>query len=146
MIKSLLIANRGEIAVRIIRTCREMGITPIAVYSEADADSLHVRLADDAVCIGPPSSRDSYLNMSNLISAAILKGCDAIHPGVGFLSENASFARLVEHAGLIFIGPSPEVIELLGDKVTAKDTAKKNHVPVIPGTEGAVAADTGPTV
>ncbi len=138
MIKSLLIANRGEIAVRIIRTCREMGISPVAVYSEADSDSLHVRMADDAVCIGPPSSRDSYLNMSNLISAAILKGCDAIHPGVGFLSENASFARLVEHAGLNFIGPSPEVIELLGDKVQAKDTAKKNNVPVIPGTEGAV--------
>ncbi len=142
MIKSLLIANRGEIAVRIIRSCREMGITPIAVYSQADADALHVRMADDAVCIGPPSSRDSYLNMSNLISAALLKDCDAIHPGVGFLSENASFARLVEHAGLIFIGPSPDVIEMLGDKVVAKETAKKNHVPVIPGTDGAVDADT----
>jgi acetyl-CoA carboxylase biotin carboxylase subunit len=142
MIESLLIANRGEIAVRIIRTCREMGIVPIAVYSQADKDSLHVRLADDAVCIGPPSSRDSYLNMSNLISAAILKGCDAIHPGVGFLAENASFARLVEQAGLIFIGPTPELIELLGDKVMAKETAKKNHVPVVPGTDGAVDAQT----
>ena len=138
MIKSLLVANRGEIAVRIIRTCKEMGLKTVAVYSEADAGSLHVRLADDSVCIGPPSSRDSYLNMSNLISSAVLKGCDAVHPGVGFLAENPAFARLVEHAGLIFIGPSPEVIELLGDKVKAKETAKKYHVPVIPGTEGAV--------
>ncbi|HUZ18134.1 MAG TPA: acetyl-CoA carboxylase biotin carboxylase subunit [Spirochaetia bacterium] len=138
MIKSLLIANRGEIAVRIIRTCREMGISPVAVYSEADRHALHVQMADSAVCVGPPSSRDSYLNMSNLISAAILKGCDAIHPGVGFLAENSAFARLVEHAGLIFIGPSPDVIDLLGDKVKAKETARKNHVPCIPGTDKAV--------
>lgn len=138
MIKSLLIANRGEIAVRIIRTCREMGIKTVGVFSQADAGALHVKMADEAVCIGPPSSRDSYLNMSNLISSAVLKGCDAIHPGVGFLSENAAFARLVEHAGLIFIGPTPEVIELLGDKVKAKETAKRYHVPTIPGVEGAV--------
>ncbi len=138
MIKSLLIANRGEIAVRIIRTCREMGIETVAVYSEADAQALHVKMADSAVCIGPPSSRESYLNMSNIISSAVLKGCDAIHPGVGFLAENAAFARLVEHAGLIFIGPSPEVIELLGDKVKAKETAEKYHVPIIPGSQGPV--------
>ncbi len=142
MIKSLLIANRGEIAVRIIRTCREMGIKTVCVYSEADAGALHVQMADEAVCIGPPSSRDSYLNMSNIISAAVLKGCDAIHPGVGFLAENAAFARLVEHAGLIFIGPRPEVIELLGDKVKAKETAKKYHVPTIPGVEGAIEEET----
>ncbi len=138
MIKSLLIANRGEIAVRIIRTCREMGIKTVGVYSQADAGALHVKMADEAVCIGPPSSRDSYLNMSNIISAAVLKVCDAIHPGVGFLAENAAFARLVEHAGLIFIGPRPEVIELLGDKVKAKETAKKYHIPTIPGTDGSV--------
>lgn len=142
MIKSLLIANRGEIAVRIIRTCQEMGIKTVAVYSEADAHALHVRMADSAVCVGPPNSRDSYLNMSNLISSAVLKGCDAIHPGVGFLAENAAFARLVEHAGLIFIGPSPEVIELLGDKVKAKETAKKYHVPGIPGFDGSVDHET----
>ncbi|MEM5948495.1 acetyl-CoA carboxylase biotin carboxylase subunit [Spirochaetia bacterium 38H-sp] len=138
MIKSLLIANRGEITVRVIRTCKEMGIRAVAVYSEADRNSLGVRMADEAVCIGPPASRDSYLNQNNLISAAVLTGCDAIHPGVGFLAERADFAERVINEGLIFVGPSPEVIRLLGDKVQAKDTAKKYGVPVIPGSDGAV--------
>ncbi|MDR2103414.1 MAG: ATP-grasp domain-containing protein [Treponema sp.] len=138
MIKRLLIANRGEIAVRIIRTCRELGIKTVAVYSTADEDSLHVRLADKAVCIGPPPSSQSYLVRNNLIMAAINTGCDAIHPGVGFLSENSAFARLVREKGLIFIGPDPEVIELLGDKVRARETAERFGLPVTPGTADAV--------
>jgi acetyl-CoA carboxylase biotin carboxylase subunit len=138
LIKRLLIANRGEIAVRIIRTCREMGIETVAVYSTADKDNLHVRLADQAVCIGPPPSSESYLVRNNLIMAAVNTGCQAIHPGVGFLSENASFARAVRDKGLIFIGPDPDVIDLLGDKVQARDTAKKFGLPITPGTEGAV--------
>ncbi len=138
MIHRLLIANRGEIAVRIIRTCREMGIETVAVYSTADKDSLHVKLADKAVCIGPPPSAKSYLVKENLIMAALKTGCEAIHPGVGFLSENADFARTVQQAGLIFIGPDPEVIELLGDKVQARNTAKTYGLPITPGTEGAV--------
>ncbi|MDR3338464.1 MAG: acetyl-CoA carboxylase biotin carboxylase subunit [Treponema sp.] len=134
----LLIANRGEIAVRIIRTCRELGIETVAVYSTADKDSLHVRLADQGVCIGPPPSSQSYLDRNNLIMAAINTGCEAIHPGVGFLSENAGFAKLVRNKGLIFIGPSPETIELLGDKIAARSTAVKFGLPVTPGAAGAV--------
>ncbi|MDR1352274.1 MAG: ATP-grasp domain-containing protein, partial [Treponema sp.] len=137
-VRRLLIANRGEIAVRIIRSCREMGIETVAVYSTADRDSLHVRLADQAVCIGPPPSPQSYLNRNNLIMAAINTGCGAIHPGVGFLSENAGFARLVRDRGLAFIGPAPETIELLGDKVAARDTARRFGLPVTPGSAGAV--------
>ncbi|MFQ3547720.1 MAG: acetyl-CoA carboxylase biotin carboxylase subunit [Termitinemataceae bacterium] len=138
MIRRILIANRGEIAVRVIRTCREMGIETVAVYSTADKDNLHVRLADQAICIGPPPSAKSYLVRENLIMAALKTGCDAIHPGVGFLSENADFARAVLKEGLIFIGPDPEVIDLLGDKVQARTTAKKYGLPITPGTEGAV--------
>jgi len=138
MITSLLIANRGEIAVRIIRTCREMGIRSVAVYSVADKESLHVKMADQAVCIGPSPSTDSYLNMSNLITAASVTSCDAIHPGVGFLSENAEFARQVKDAGLLFIGAEPEVIQLLGDKVQARTTALKYGIQVTPGTAGSV--------
>ncbi|MFP4331285.1 MAG: acetyl-CoA carboxylase biotin carboxylase subunit [Alkalispirochaetaceae bacterium] len=138
MISSILIANRGEIAVRVVRACREMGIRSVVAFSEADRHSLGVRMADDSVCIGPPSSKESYLNIPNLISAAVLKGCDAVHPGVGFLSENAGFAREVEEAGLIFIGPKAETISLLGDKVAAKRTAVEHGVPVIPGLEGSV--------
>jgi acetyl-CoA carboxylase biotin carboxylase subunit len=134
----MLIANRGEIAVRIIRTCREMNIETVAVYSTADRDSLHVRMADQALCIGPPPSAQSYLNRSNLIMAALNSGAEAIHPGVGFLSENSGFARLVREQGLIFIGPSPEVMELLGDKVIARDTAARFGLPVTPGSRGAV--------
>jgi acetyl-CoA carboxylase biotin carboxylase subunit len=137
-IRRLLIANRGEIAVRIIRSCRELGIETVAVYSTADKDSLHVRLADQAVCIGPPPAAQSYLNRNNLIMAALNTDCQALHPGVGFLSENAGFARLVREKGLIFIGPDPEVIELLGDKVIARDTAKRFGLPVTPGTEKTV--------
>ncbi|MCL2805660.1 MAG: acetyl-CoA carboxylase biotin carboxylase subunit [Treponema sp.] len=136
-VKRILVANRGEIAVRIIRTCREMGIETVAVYSTADIDNLHVRLADKAVCIGPPPSSKSYLVMQNIIMAALHTHCEAVHPGVGFLSENASFARLVRDNGLIFIGPDPDVIELLGDKVKARQTAAKYGLPVTPGT-GAV--------
>ncbi|MFP4536116.1 MAG: acetyl-CoA carboxylase biotin carboxylase subunit [Spirochaetaceae bacterium] len=138
MISSILIANRGEIAVRIVRACREMGIRSVVAYSEADRHSLGVHLADDSVCIGPASSKESYLNIPNIISAAVLKGCDAVHPGVGFLSENAGFAGEVEDAGLIFIGPKAETISLLGDKIAAKKTAVKHGVPVIPGLEGSV--------
>ncbi len=133
MIKSLLIANRGEIAVRIIRTSRDLGLRTVAVYSEADRTSLHVRLADRAVCIGPAPARDSYLRVENLVSAGALCDCDAIHPGVGFLAENADFARLVADSGMIWIGPTPETIELLGDKIRAKETARSLGIPVIPG-------------
>ena len=139
MIKRILIANRGEIAVRVIRTCRELGIETVAVYSTADKDNLHVRLADQSVCIGPAPSSKSYLVRENLIMAALRTGCQAIHPGVGFLSENADFARAVLKEGLIFIGPDPSVIDLLGDKVQARSTAKKYGLPITPGTEGAVA-------
>ncbi|AEJ61580.1 acetyl-CoA carboxylase, biotin carboxylase [Spirochaeta thermophila DSM 6578] len=138
MIRSVFIANRGEIAVRIIRTCKEMGIRTVVACSEADRTSLAVRMADEAVCVGPPPASESYLNQSNLIAAAVLKGCDAVHPGFGFLSERADFARRVREEGLVFIGPSPEVIHLLGDKVQAKETARKYGVPVIPGSDGAV--------
>ena len=140
-IKRLLIANRGEIAVRVIRTCREMGIETVAVYSTADKDNLHVRLADQAVCIGPPPSAQSYLMRNNLVMAALSTGCEAVHPGVGFLSENAGFAALVREHGLIFIGPGAQAIELLGDKVRARTTAKKFGLPTTPGTEDAVNND-----
>jgi len=138
----ILVANRGEIAVRIIRTCREMGVRTVAAYSEADRGSLPVRMADRSVCIGPAPARDSYLNMRNLVTAAVLSGCDAVHPGVGFLAENAGFAREVHEAGLVFVGPDPEVIELLGDKIQARRSAENLGLPVIPGSAGAV--DDGP--
>jgi len=138
MITKLLIANRGEIAVRIIRACKELGIKAVAVYSSADHENLHVRLADEAYCIGPASSAKSYLNAEALITVALRTGCDAIHPGVGFLSENAAFARETEKAGLLWIGPKPKTIELLGDKVVARATAIKHGLPVTPGSDGAV--------
>ena len=134
----MLIANRGEIAVRIIRTCREMGIETVVTYSTADKESLPVLMADRSVCIGPPPSSLSYLNKENIIMAAFRENCDAIHPGVGFLSENAGFAQLVQARGLLFIGPSPELLELLGDKVMARKTAQKYSLPVTPGTPDAV--------
>ncbi len=140
MFKKILIANRGEIALRIIRTCHEMGIRTVAVYSTADRDSLHVRFADEAVCIGPPPSRESYLNIPNIISAAEITGVDAIHPGYGFLSENADFSRICSEYKLKFIGPSPEVIEAMGDKATAKETMRRAGVPVVPGSDGVVAS------
>jgi len=136
MFKKILIANRGEIALRVIRTCREMGIKSVAVYSTADKESLHVRFADEAVCIGPPSSSESYLKMSNIISAAEITNADAIHPGYGFLSENARFSKICEEHGIKFIGASPEMISKMGDKATAKETMKKAGVPTIPGSDG----------
>jgi acetyl-CoA carboxylase biotin carboxylase subunit len=139
MIQSLLIANRGEIAVRIIRTCREMGIRSVVAHSQADTDSLPVRMADEHVCVGPAPARESYLHIRNLVTAAVLSGCDALHPGVGFLAENAGFARDVIEAGLLFVGPEPGVIELLGDKIRAKRSAQELSIPVIPGSAGSVA-------
>lgn len=138
MIKRLLIANRGEIAVRVIRSCRELGIEAVSVYSEADREALHVKMADRAICIGPPEAKNSYLKADTLVSAAVASGCDAVHPGFGFLSENARFAEKVEKAGLLFIGPRPETIAYLGDKVQAKRTAREAGLPVIPGSEGSV--------
>lgn len=134
----ILIANRGEIAVRIIRACRELGISTVAVYSEADRESLHVRLADEAYCIGPAALKDSYLSLTNLLSIASLTGSDAIHPGYGFLSENADFAEICESCNITFIGPSPEAIARMGDKSMAKQTMREADVPVIPGSEGLV--------
>lgn len=136
MFKKILIANRGEIALRIIRTCKEMGINTVAVYSTADKESLHVRFADEAVCIGPPPSRDSYLNISRIIAAAEITNADAIHPGYGFLSENSKFSAICQEHGIKFIGATPDQIDAMGDKSNAKETMKKAGVPTIPGTEG----------
>jgi acetyl-CoA carboxylase biotin carboxylase subunit len=138
MIKKVLIANRGEIALRIHRACHEMGIQTVAVHSTADADAMHVRLADQSVCIGPPPAKESYLNMQALISAATITGADAVHPGYGFLSENAEFAAMVEEHGFIFIGPTPEHIRIMGDKIIAKETVKKLGIPVVPGSDGPI--------
>ncbi|MDD4294469.1 MAG: acetyl-CoA carboxylase biotin carboxylase subunit [Candidatus Omnitrophica bacterium] len=138
MFSKVLIANRGEIAVRIIRACREMNIKTVAVYSQADKESMHVHLADEAICIGGALSAESYLNISALISAAEVTDCDAIHPGYGFLSENAHFAEVCESCGITFIGPSPENIRLMGDKVKAKETMKKAGIPLVPGSDGGV--------
>ncbi len=135
-IKKLLIANRGEIALRIHRACHEMGIKTVAVHSTADADAMHVRLADEAVCIGPPPAKDSYLNIANIISAAEITHADAVHPGYGFLSENAQFAEIVESHGLIWVGPKPEHIRIMGDKIEAKRTAEKLGLPLVPGSPG----------
>ena len=136
MFKKILIANRGEIALRIIRTCKEMGIKTVAVYSTADKDSLHVRFADEAVCIGPPPSKDSYLNIASIMAAAEITNADAIHPGYGFLSENSKFSQICKEHGVKFIGATPEQIDQMGDKSNAKDTMKKAGVPTIPGSEG----------
>ncbi|MCS7054063.1 MAG: acetyl-CoA carboxylase biotin carboxylase subunit [Ignavibacterium sp.] len=138
MFKKILIANRGEIALRIIRACKELGIKTVAVYSEADRDSLHVTFADEAVCIGSVYSKDSYLKIPNIISAAQITGADAIHPGYGFLAENANFSEICTESDLVFIGPTAEMISAMGDKSLAKDTMKKNGVPVIPGSDGVV--------
>ena len=138
MFNKILIANRGEIALRIIRTCNELGINTVAVYSEADKDSLHVTFADEAVCIGPPFGKDSYLKIPAIISAAQITGADAIHPGYGFLAENANFSEICQESNLKFIGPSPEMIRAMGDKAFAKNTMKKNEVPVIPGSDGVI--------
>jgi acetyl-CoA carboxylase biotin carboxylase subunit len=139
--KKILIANRGEIALRIIRTCKEMGIKTVAVYSTADRESLHVRFADEAVCIGPPRSSDSYLNILQILAAAEITNADAIHPGYGFLSENAKFAEVCRDYNIKFIGPTPESIRAMGDKITAKETMKKAGVPTVPGSEGLLGSE-----
>jgi len=138
MFKKILIANRGEIALRVIRTCKEMGIKTVAVYSTADSESLHVRFADEAVCVGPGPSSESYLNIPNIIAAAEITNADAIHPGYGFLSENAKFSKICEENGIKFIGASPEMIDGMGDKAAAKETMKKAGVPTIPGSDGLI--------
>ena len=139
MFEKILIANRGEIALRVVRACREMGIKSVAVHSTADADAMHVRMADEAICIGPPPSSQSYLNFAAVISACEITGAQAIHPGYGFLSENAAFVQALEDHGITFIGPSAEHIRIMGDKITAKETAKSLGIPVVPGSDGGVA-------
>ena len=138
MFKKILIANRGEIALRVIRTCKEMGIKTVAVYSKADEESLHVRFADEAVCIGPAPSNESYLKIANIIAAAEITNADAIHPGYGFLSENAKFSKICGEHKIKFIGPSPDMIEKMGDKATAVSTMNLAKVPTIPGSGGAI--------
>jgi acetyl-CoA carboxylase, biotin carboxylase subunit len=138
MFDKVLIANRGEIALRVLRACREVGIATVAVHSTADADAMHVRLADESVCIGPPPSSQSYLNIPSLLSACEITGADAIHPGYGFLSENARFAEILEEHGITFIGPTSEHIRIMGDKIEAKATARRLGIPVVPGSDGAI--------
>lgn len=141
MFDKVLIANRGEIALRVLRACKELGIATVAVHSTADADAMHVKLADESVCIGPPPARDSYLNMPQLLAACEITGADAVHPGYGFLSENARFAEVLEEHNLVFIGPKAEHIRIMGDKIAAKQTAKRLGIPVVPGSEGGVTED-----
>ena len=141
MFSKILIANRGEVALRVIRSCKEMGIKSVAVYSQADRDCLHARMADEAICIGPAPSNLSYLNMANIISAAVLTGAEAVHPGYGFLAENAGFARACADSGLTFIGPSPDAIDRMGDKAVARQTMMEAGVPCVPGSKGAVASE-----
>src|SRR5436853_2150172 len=138
MFKKILIANRGEIALRVIRACRELGIQTVAVYSEADRESLHVRFADDDVCIGPAPARDSYLKIPRIIAAAEITGADAIHPGYGFLAENAEFAEIVGASNITFIGPTPDQIRQMGDKASARKIAQKVKIPTVPGSPGPV--------
>src|SRR6516162_7603353 len=139
MFDKILIANRGEIALRILRACKELGIATVAVHSTADADAMHVRLADESVCIGPPPARDSYLNIPSLLAACEITGADAVHPGYGFLSENARFAEILADHDIGFIGPKPEHIRVMGDKIEAKRTVVDLGIPVVPGSQGAVA-------
>ncbi|KPL51220.1 acetyl-CoA carboxylase biotin carboxylase subunit [Prosthecomicrobium hirschii] len=141
MFNKILIANRGEIALRVLRACKELGIKTVAVHSTADADAMHVRLADESVCIGPPPARDSYLNIPQLVAACEITGADAVHPGYGFLSENARFAEIVEAHGVKFIGPTAEHIRIMGDKIEAKRTAEKLGIPVVPGSNGGVSSE-----
>src|SRR5665213_3129197 len=138
MFDKILIANRGEIALRVLRACKELGIATVAVHSTADADAMHVRLADESVCIGPPPARDSYLNIPALLAACEITGAEAVHPGYGFLAENARFAEILAEHQIAFIGPTPEHIRLMGDKIEAKRTAKRLNIPCVPGSDGAV--------
>ena len=138
MFHKVLIANRGEIALRVLRACKELGIATVAVHSTADADAMHVRLADESVCIGPPPAKDSYLNIPSIMAACEITGADAVHPGYGFLSENARFARILQEHKITFIGPSSHHIEIMGDKITAKKTAVELGIPVVPGSEGEI--------
>ena len=142
MFNKVLIANRGEIALRILRACKELGIQTVAVHSVADSNAMHVRLADESVCIGPNPARDSYLNIPSIMAACEITGADAVHPGYGFLSENARFARILSEHKITFIGPSSQHIEIMGDKITAKRTAVELGIPVVPGSEGEVTSDT----
>jgi acetyl-CoA carboxylase biotin carboxylase subunit len=142
MFSKILIANRGEIALRVLRACKELGIATVAVHSTADADAMHVRLSDESVCIGPPSARESYLNIPQILAACEITGADAVHPGYGFLSENDRFADILAAHGVTFIGPSAEHIRLMGDKIEAKRTAVRLGIPVVPGSDGAITDDT----
>jgi acetyl-CoA carboxylase, biotin carboxylase subunit len=141
MFEKILIANRGEIALRVLRACKELGIATVAVHSTADAEAMHVKLADESVCIGPPPARESYLNIPSLLAACEITGAEAVHPGYGFLSENARFAEILRDHGVAFIGPSPEHIRIMGDKIEAKRTAKRLGIPCVPGSEGAITED-----
>src|ERR1700750_2439803 len=141
MFDKILIANRGEIALRVLRACKELGISTVAVYSTADKEAMHVKLADESVCIGPPAARDSYLNVPALLAACEITGADAVHPGYGFLSENARFAEILEEHNVHFIGPKPAHIRVMGDKIEAKRTAKRLGIPVVPGSEGGISSD-----
>src|SRR5437867_8366354 len=141
MFDKILIANRGEIALRVMRACRELGIHTVAVHSTADEEAMHVRLADESVCIGPPPARDSYLNIPAIVAACEITGAEAVHPGYGFLSENARFAEILADHNLEFIGPKAEHIRLMGDKIEAKKTARRLGIPVVPGSDGAVTAE-----
>ena len=141
MFQKVLIANRGEIALRVARACREMGIKTVAVYSTADAEALHVALADQAICVGPPSAAESYLKIPHIVGAAEMSGCEAIHPGYGFLAENPAFANACEESGIVFVGPPADVIERMGDKVQAKEAMREAGVPLVPGTDGATSLD-----
>src|SRR3984885_8177021 len=141
MFEKILIANRGEIALRILRACKDLGIPTVAVHSTADADAMHVRLADESVCIGPPPARDSYLNIPALLPACEITGADAVHPGYGFLSENARFAEILIEHNVHFIGPKPEHIRLMGDKIAAKRAARQLGIPVVPGSDGGIGSD-----
>jgi acetyl-CoA carboxylase biotin carboxylase subunit len=141
MFDKILIANRGEIALRVMRACRELGIHTVAVHSTADEEAMHVRLADESVCIGPAPAAKSYLNIPSIIAAAEITGAQGIHPGYGFLSENARFAEIVEAHGFTFIGPRPEHIKMMGDKITAKQAVKDAGIPVVPGSEGAITSE-----
>src|ERR1700751_2943453 len=141
MFEKILIANRGEIALRILRACKDLGIPTVAVHSTADADAMHVRLADESVCIGPPAARDSYLSVPALLSACEITGADAVHPGYGFLSENARFAEILAEHDIHFIGPKPAHIRLMGDKIEAKRTARRLGIPVVPGSETGISSE-----